>query len=91
MTEDHLVIVMEYASGGTLDQRILTGGPLPEDKARDLFLQLVSSLEYCHSRRSAQACWLLKLFINSMALSILEFSVELASQDYLSVALCVHS
>lgn len=52
MTEEHLVIVMEYASGGTLEQRIEAAGPLPEEKARDLFLQLVSALEYCHSRRS---------------------------------------
>lgn len=52
MTDDHLVIVMEYASGGTIEQRVQSAGPLPEEKARVLFLQLVSALEYCHSRRS---------------------------------------
>ena len=51
MTDEHLVIVMEYASGGHLEQRISTGGPLPEDKARDLYLQLLSGMEYCHARR----------------------------------------
>lgn len=50
MTDEHLVIVMEFASGGTLEQRINTGGPLPEEKAKDLFLQLLSGMEYCHAR-----------------------------------------
>ena len=39
---------MEYASGGTLAQRISEGGLLPEDKAKDLFLQLVAGVDYCH-------------------------------------------
>ena len=48
ITDNHLAIVMEYASGGTLGQRIDESGPLPEDEARRLFLQLIAGMDYCH-------------------------------------------
>ena len=51
MTNDYLVIVMEYASGGTLEQRVKAQGPLPEELAKNLFMQLLSGMEYCHARR----------------------------------------
>ena len=33
MTDEHLVIVMEYASQGHLSQRIADNGPLPEARS----------------------------------------------------------
>ena len=47
-TEEYLVIVMEYASGGHLGERIATNGALSEDKARKLFKMLVDGMSYCH-------------------------------------------
>lgn len=48
VTDKHLAIVMEYASGGTLGQRIDETGPFPEEKAKELFLQLIAGMDYCH-------------------------------------------
>ncbi|KVH92245.1 serine/threonine-protein kinase SAPK2-like [Cynara cardunculus var. scolymus] len=49
LTETHLAIVMEYASGGELFDRISSAGRFSEDEARFFFQQLISGVRYCHS------------------------------------------
>ncbi|CAJ1971740.1 unnamed protein product [Sphenostylis stenocarpa] len=49
LTPTHLAIVMEYASGGELFERICTAGRFSEDEARFFFQQLISGVSYCHS------------------------------------------
>ncbi|XP_076939609.1 serine/threonine-protein kinase SAPK2-like [Bidens hawaiensis] len=49
LTETHLAIVMEYANGGELFDRICTAGRFSEDEARFYFRQLISGVSYCHS------------------------------------------
>ncbi|XP_076045778.1 serine/threonine-protein kinase Chk1-like [Oratosquilla oratoria] len=46
--EEYLYIYLEYASGGTLKQRISDKG-VPEDEARYYFVQLIQGLKYVHS------------------------------------------
>ena len=50
MTSTHLGIVMEYAAGGELFDRIVKAGRFSEDEARYFFQQLISGVEYCHSQ-----------------------------------------
>ncbi|PIA52046.1 hypothetical protein AQUCO_01000138v1 [Aquilegia coerulea] len=49
LTPTHLGIVMEYAAGGELFERICTAGRFSEDEARFFFQQLISGVSYCHS------------------------------------------
>ncbi|XP_073057466.1 serine/threonine-protein kinase SAPK7-like [Primulina eburnea] len=49
LTPTHLAIVMEYAAGGELFDRICTAGRFSEDEARFFFQQLISGVCYCHS------------------------------------------
>ncbi|KAK9129621.1 hypothetical protein Sjap_010108 [Stephania japonica] len=49
LTPTHLAIIMEYASGGELFERICKAGRFSEDEARFFFQQLVSGVSYCHS------------------------------------------
>ncbi|XP_035846401.1 disease resistance protein RUN1-like isoform X2 [Helianthus annuus] len=49
LTPTHLAIVMEYASGGELFDRICDAGRFNEDEARFFFQQLISGVSYCHS------------------------------------------
>ncbi|RCV44506.1 hypothetical protein SEVIR_9G384100v4 [Setaria viridis] len=49
LTPTHLAIVMEYAAGGELFERICTAGRFSEDEARFFFQQLISGVSYCHS------------------------------------------
>ena len=42
--------MMEYASGGELFDRVLTNGRMQEDEARYFFQQLISGVDYCHSK-----------------------------------------
>jgi serine/threonine-protein kinase SRK2 len=49
LTPTHLAIVMEYASGGELFDRISNAGRFREDEARFFFQQLISGVSYCHA------------------------------------------
>ncbi|MBA0745963.1 hypothetical protein Gogos_008520 [Gossypium gossypioides] len=49
LTPTHLAIVMEYAAGGELFDRICNAGRFGEDEARFFFQQLISGVSYCHS------------------------------------------
>ncbi|XP_042974592.1 serine/threonine-protein kinase SAPK10-like isoform X4 [Carya illinoinensis] len=49
LTPTHLAIVMEYASGGELFDRIYSAGRFSEDEARFFFQQLISGVSYCHA------------------------------------------
>ncbi|KAK9799772.1 hypothetical protein WJX73_004464 [Symbiochloris irregularis] len=50
-TEEALVIVMEYASLGPLEERLATTGTLSESVSKKLFRQLVDGLLYCHDQK----------------------------------------
>ncbi|KAJ8544022.1 hypothetical protein K7X08_025640 [Anisodus acutangulus] len=49
LTPTHLAIVMEYAAGGELFERICNAGRFSEDEAKFFFQQLISGVNYCHS------------------------------------------
>ncbi|XP_039011863.1 serine/threonine-protein kinase SAPK1-like [Hibiscus syriacus] len=49
LTPTHLAIVMEYAAGGDLFERICNAGRFSEDEARFFFQQLISGVSYCHA------------------------------------------
>lgn len=49
LTPTHLAIVMEYAAGGELFDRICNAGRFSEDEARYFFQQLISGVNFCHS------------------------------------------
>ncbi|WOL12718.1 serine/threonine-protein kinase SAPK7-like isoform X2 [Canna indica] len=48
LTPTHLAIVMEYAAGGELFERICQAGRFSEDEARYFFQQLICGVSYCH-------------------------------------------
>ena len=49
-TQTTLFLVLEYVSGGELFEKIKSGIGSSEDLARTFFFQLVSGLQYCHSK-----------------------------------------
>ncbi|KAH1245943.1 Serine/threonine-protein kinase SRK2A [Glycine max] len=49
LTPTHLAIVMEYAAGGELFERICSAGRFSEDEARYFFQQLISGVHFCHT------------------------------------------
>ncbi|CAH8277527.1 unnamed protein product [Arabidopsis lyrata] len=50
-TPDNIYVVMEYVKSRELFDYIVRNGRLQEDKARHLFQQLISGVEYCHHNR----------------------------------------
>ncbi|CAG9467583.1 unnamed protein product [Pedinophyceae sp. YPF-701] len=48
LTPTHLAIVMEYAAGGELFDRIAKAGRFSEEEARYFFQQLANGVAYCH-------------------------------------------
>ncbi|MCO5609532.1 hypothetical protein L7F22_063760 [Adiantum nelumboides] len=48
LTPSHIAIVMEYAAGGELFERICNAGRFSEDEARFYFQQLICGVSYCH-------------------------------------------
>lgn len=66
LTPTHLAIVMEYASGGELFDRIVQAGRFVEDEARYFFQQLISGVHHCHcSVSGGQGVTLLSPFTSS--------------------------
>lgn len=49
-SKSKIYFVLEYAKGGELFNKIAKGGKLSEDVARKYFQQLVSAVDFCHSR-----------------------------------------
>eukprot|EP00210_Caulerpa_lentillifera_P003317 g3167.t1 len=51
LTEKHLCIVMEYVSGGNLNNFILKRNGINQNNARWFFQQLIIAVDYCHKKR----------------------------------------
>ncbi|KAI3703523.1 hypothetical protein L1987_73663 [Smallanthus sonchifolius] len=49
-TKSKIYYVMEYVSGGELFAKVAGGGRLKEDVDRKYFQQLISAVDFCHSR-----------------------------------------
>ncbi|KAI9254879.1 kinase-like domain-containing protein, partial [Sporodiniella umbellata] len=49
-TCDSLFLVMEYVPGWNLDEYLKKQGPMKEEKARMLFRQLVTAVDFCHRK-----------------------------------------
>jgi len=47
-TDEHLVIVTDYAAAGNLADRVEDGGAVPEPRAKEYFRQVVDGMVYCH-------------------------------------------
>ncbi|XP_067672742.1 testis-specific serine/threonine-protein kinase 3-like [Haliotis asinina] len=46
-------LVMEYADGGSLLERLQEDGPIEEEEARGIFLQTARAVQYCHHHGAA--------------------------------------
>jgi serine/threonine protein kinase len=59
LTDEHLVMVLEYLAGGDLADHVLNNGGLPEDEARWIFQQVLFALEFTHRmvRIPVHACF----------------------------------
>lgn len=52
-TRETTYLVMEYASEGELQERIIQAGPLEESEARGIFAQIVHAVQHCHDHHIA--------------------------------------
>ncbi|KAL9329659.1 hypothetical protein ACSQ67_004662 [Phaseolus vulgaris] len=68
LTPTHLAIVMEYAAGGELFERICSAGRFSEDEARYFFQQLISGVSYCHSMSLVNYSMVFLIFLQSSVL-----------------------
>lgn len=50
LTPTHLGIVLQYAAGGELFDRVKQAGHFTEDEARYFFQQLIAGVRYCHRK-----------------------------------------
>ncbi|MED6187692.1 hypothetical protein PIB30_078850 [Stylosanthes scabra] len=48
-TKTKIYLIMEFAAGGELFQKVADGGRMTEDVARKYFRQLISAVKHCHS------------------------------------------
>lgn len=53
LTPTHLGIVLQYAAGGELFERVKQAGHFTEDEARYFFQQLITGVRYCHRKNFA--------------------------------------
>ena len=58
-TDEHLVIVTDFATAGSLSSHIEAQGAIPEERAKDFFRQLADGMTYCH--RYSQHCTFLNM------------------------------
>ena len=50
--EDNVVfLVMELVTGASCYDLVASGEPVAEDRARYMFKQMVSAMDYCHNRK----------------------------------------
>jgi len=49
-TSDYMFLFVEYARGEDLHVTLSTRGAFAPDRARELFLQLISALQHCHTK-----------------------------------------
>jgi len=49
-TSKYLFLILEYAEGGELFEYLVSRGGIPLEQSLDYFFQLITGLEYCHSR-----------------------------------------
>ncbi|KAK9742173.1 hypothetical protein RND81_03G152900 [Saponaria officinalis] len=49
-TKTYIYLVMEYVGGGDLYTKVLHEGKIGENLARKLFQQLITAVDFCHSR-----------------------------------------
>ena len=85
LTPTHLGIVMEYAAGGELFDRIVKAGRFSEDEARFFFQQLISGVDYCHSEVS---CVIKKQLSAQYLVRFCNFTVPLPP-DHLGFAVTI--
>ncbi|KAJ3087010.1 MAP/microtubule affinity-regulating kinase 3 [Quaeritorhiza haematococci] len=50
-TDEHIFMIMEYASGGELFDYIVSNGMVKEKESRAFFRQILSAVDYCHQVR----------------------------------------
>ncbi|XP_039009667.1 serine/threonine-protein kinase SRK2I-like isoform X1 [Hibiscus syriacus] len=87
LTPTHLAIVMEYASGGELFERICAAGRFNEDEARFFFQQLISGVSYCHEMVDILYP-LCKNVLNCMVSSLIDYFAHRFGLFYLMKQVC---
>eukprot|EP00268_Persea_americana_P033300 TRINITY_DN32989_c0_g2_i7.p1 TRINITY_DN32989_c0_g2~~TRINITY_DN32989_c0_g2_i7.p1 ORF type:complete len:147 (+),score=30.76 TRINITY_DN32989_c0_g2_i7:132-572(+) len=79
LTPTHLAIVMEYAAGGELFERICNAGRFSEDEARFFFQQLISGVSCCHSMVFSTALFIFNQWFEDLVhLGIDQISISMS-------------